>query len=90
VSNLEDRIRRLEEKLARLDMPDLQEVTEATSRIASRAASRLHRDPSPDSYAGQDNDKAIVRKWVKMAGVNLDAERAYQKLEAIGEFYVGG
>ena len=59
----------------------------AFSRIASRAASRLYREESPDSAAGQEDDLAAVRKWIKMTGANLEAEaeRARQKLRNAGK-----
>ncbi len=85
--SLEDRMRRLEEKFARLDIPDLTEVLAAFTRIASRATSRLYREASPGSTAGQDDDLAAVQKWQKMSGANLEAEaeKVRAKLEDMGQ-----
>ena len=85
MSGLEDRIRKLERQLARLDVPSLEEVGAAFARAAERAWAKYRSEPQP--YEEQRaRDKGVIQRWSQSEGIDLDvlAGRARQKLEALG------
>ena len=88
MSGLEDRIRKLERQLARLDVPSLEEVGAAFGRAAARAWAKYRSEPQP--YEEQrTHDQDVIERWAQSEGIDLDvlAERARQKLEALGGGY---
>ena len=83
--SLEDRLRRLEKQMARLDVPSLEEVGAAFRRATERARSRFRGEPEPFVDQSQDDQDAIGR-WARATGVDLDteAQRAKQMLLDVG------
>lgn len=80
--SLEDRIRRLEEKMARLDVPSLEEVGAAFGRVTERAKARFRGEDGVPYEQRREEDKGTIERWAKAEGVDLDteAQRAKQKL----------
>jgi len=81
---MEDRIRRLEQQFARLDVPSLDEVRAAFGRTTERALARFRGEEMPyDDRRGRDRD--TIRRWADGEGVDLDirAEEARQKLRNV-------
>ena len=60
---LEDRIRRLEQQFARLDVPSLEEVGAAFGRAAERALARFRGEPSTPYKDQRKHDKDTIQRW---------------------------
>jgi hypothetical protein len=79
--SLEDRIRRLEQQFARLDVPSLEAVGAAFGRTTERALARFRGEETPyEDRRKQDRDEIV--RWARAEGVGMDieAEKAKQKL----------
>ncbi len=84
--DFEKRLRRLEKRMARLDVPSLDEVGAAFIRAAERAKSRF-RGEDPVAFEEQRHrDHDTVVRWQRATGVDLEgeAQRAKQKLRDVG------
>jgi hypothetical protein len=80
--SLEDRIRRLEERMARLAVPSsLDEVGAAFGRVTERAWARVRGEPSVPYEDRRQQDRGIIERWAEAEGVDLEgeAERAKEK-----------
>ena len=83
--SLEDRIRRLEEKMARLDVPSLDEVGAAFRRVTERALARFRDEPSVPYEDRRQQDRDVIDRWARAGGVDMhgEAERAREKLRNV-------
>jgi hypothetical protein len=79
--SLEDRIRRLEERMARLGVPSLDEVGAAFGRVTERAWARVRGEPSVPYEDRRQQDRGTIERWAEAEGVDLEgeAERAKEK-----------
>ena len=82
----EDRLRKVEQQLARLSVPSLEAVGAAFARAAERARAKFDGEEHEPFADKRDEDANIVSRWAEASGVDLNvlAERARQKLEALG------
>ena len=80
--SLEDCIRRLEERVARLDVPSLDEVGAAFGRVTERAKARFRGEPDEPYEEKRQQDRDAIERWAKAEGADLEyeAQRAKQKL----------
>jgi hypothetical protein len=80
--SLEGRIRRLEQQLARLDVPSLDEVGAAFGRVAERARAALRGEPSVPYQDRREEDRDAIERWANAEGVDMEgeAQRAREKL----------
>ena len=83
--SLEDRIRRLEERMARLDVPSLDEVGAAFGRVTERAWARLRGEQDAPYEDRRKRDRDAIERWAEAEGVDLEgeAERAREKLRNV-------
>ena len=83
--SLEDRIRRLEERMARLDVPSLDEVGAAFGRVTERAWARFRDEPSAPYEDRRQEDKGTIERWARAEGTDLEneAHKARQKLRNV-------
>jgi hypothetical protein len=83
--SLEDRIRRLEERMARLDVPSLDEVRAAWEHVTERAWARIRGEPSVPYQDRREQDRDAIERWAEAEGVDLEgeAERARERLKTV-------
>ena len=82
--SLEDRIRRLEERMARLDVPSLDEVGAAFGRVTERVRARFRGEGEPYEDR-RERDREAIERWAEAEGVDMEgeAERAREKLRTV-------
>ena len=83
--SLEDRIRRLEERMARVGVPSLDEVGAAFGRVTERALARFRDEPSVPYKDRRQHDRDTIERWAEAEGVDLEgeAEQAKEKLRNV-------
>jgi hypothetical protein len=83
--SLEDRIRRLEQQFALLDVPSLNDVRAAFERTTERALARFRGESEPYEDRRRE-DRDAIERWAQAGGVDLEgeAERAREKLRNAG------
>jgi hypothetical protein len=71
--SLEDRIRRLEERMARLAVPSsLDEVGAAFGRVTERAWAWVRGEPSVPYEDRRQQDRGTIERWAEAEGVDLE------------------
>ena len=83
MSKFEKRLRRLEQKMAKTNVPSLEEVQSAFQRLASSARAKLRGESASGEQRAQD--RLVVDRWAKTEGTDLAAlaERARTKLQNV-------
>jgi hypothetical protein len=81
MASFDERLRRLEERMARLDVPSLDEARTAFQRTTERALVRFRGEGEPYEDR-RERDRDTIRRWAEGEGVDLAsrAEKARQKL----------
>jgi hypothetical protein len=85
MASFDERLRRLEERMARLGVPSLDEVGAAFGRVAEHAKARFRGEPDVPYEHQRKQDRETIERWAKAEGVDLEneAQRAKQKLRNV-------
>jgi hypothetical protein len=85
MASFDERLRRLEERMARLGVPSLDEVGAAFGRVAERAKARFRGEPAVPYEHQRQQDRDTIERWAKAEGVDMEgeAQRAMQKLRNV-------
>ena len=74
MASFDEKLRRLEERMARLDVPSLDEVGAAFGRVTERAWARIRGEPDAPYEDRCQHDRDIVKKWAEAEGVDMEGE----------------
>jgi hypothetical protein len=65
MGRFEERLRRLEERMAKLDVPSLDEVGAACGRVTERARARFRGEPDVPYEDRREGDRDTIERWAK-------------------------
>ncbi len=65
MASFDEMLRRREERMARLDVPSLDEVGAAFGRVTERARAALRGEPSVPYEDRREQDRDVIERWAR-------------------------